>query len=143
MALIVSGVDKHPHHERQFFAGKAELIQLSVVSDDRGALLPIDFSKLPFQPCRIFVTHDVPAGTTRGGHAHKRGSQLLVRLTGRLKISMRYNGHMDICFLERAGLGLLIGPGVWSEQTYLEPATTLLVLASTPYDPKSYLVDSD
>lgn len=142
MALFVSRVDTGCRHERQFFADKAELIQLSEKTDDRGALLPIDFSKLPFQPCRIFVTHDVPTGTTRGGHAHKEGSQLLVRLTGRLKITMRYNSQVEVCFLETSTVGLLIGPRVWSEQTYLEPATTLLVLASTPYDPASYLADA-
>jgi dTDP-4-dehydrorhamnose 3,5-epimerase-like enzyme len=143
MALVVSGIDNSPGQERVFFEGQAELIPLTERLDERGALLPMDFPTLPFQPCRIFVTHDVPAGTTRGGHAHRRGWQLLVRLTGRLKVAMRYNNQPEVCLLDRSDVGLLIGPRVWSEQTYLEPATTLLVLASTPYDPASYLIDSD
>ena len=36
------------------------------------------------------------------------------------------------------GPGLLLGPGVWCRQTYLDSDSVLLVLASEPYDPSSY-----
>ena len=123
------------------FGGQAQLIELSEHKDERGALIPLDFSKMPFQPCRAFVINDVPAGTTRGRHAHKHGLQFLIRLTGRLLITLRYNGEEQTCVLERSDLGLLVGPGVWSKQTYAEPDTTLLVFASAPYDPASYVID--
>ena len=96
---------------------------------------------MPFHPCRAFVIHDVPAGTTRGRHAHKHGLQFLIRLTGRLLIALRYNGEEQTCALESSDLGLLVGPEVWSKQTYVEPGTTLLVFASAPYDPASYVID--
>lgn len=143
MTPTVFGVDADSSYKRVFYEDKVELVQLSERLDERGVLLPIDFSTLPFQPRRVFITHDVPAGTTRGGHAHKEESQLLIRLTGQLQVAMRYNSQLEVCLLERSDVGLLIGPGVWSEQTYLEPGTTLLVLANTPYDPASYLRDPD
>jgi UDP-2-acetamido-3-amino-2,3-dideoxy-glucuronate N-acetyltransferase len=122
-----------------FFGGCARLITLAPRTDMRGSLLPLDFAQLPFLPCRAFVVRDVPAGTVRGRHAHRRGSQLLVRLTGRVLVDMRFEGQEDLVTLDRSDRALLIGPGVWAEQTYLDPGSILLVLASDPYDPHDYL----
>jgi len=124
-----------------FFEGHAKLIEFPKRIDARGSLIPFEFRDLPFQPRRIFVTRDVPAGTTRGGHALKNDSQLLVRITGRIRVSLRHDDELGICMLDRSHVGLLVGPGIWFEQTYLEPESTLLVLASAPYDPTSYIRD--
>ena len=35
-------------------------------TDDRGGVVPIDFSDLPFIPKRIFYVKDVPKNTIRG-----------------------------------------------------------------------------
>jgi hypothetical protein len=42
--------------------------------------------------------------------------------------------------LVRATLGLYLGPGVWSEQTYEVAGAQLCVLASEPFDPASYVL---
>jgi dTDP-4-dehydrorhamnose 3,5-epimerase-like enzyme len=122
-----------------FFDGRASLIPLICNIDRRGSLLPVDFSDLPFHPCRAFVVQDVPAGTARGGHAHRRGSQLLVRLAGRVLVEMRVGGQQAHCLLDRSDRGLLVGPGVWAQQTYVDSGAILLVFASEPYDPADYL----
>jgi len=121
-----------------FFAGRASLVPIICNTDRRGALLLIDFRDLPFHPCRAFVVQDVPAGTTRGGHAHQRGSQVLVRLAGRILVEMRVGGEQARCLLNGSDRGLLVGPGVWAQQTYVDPGTILLVFASEPYDPADY-----
>lgn len=127
-----------PRTERVFFDGGASLIKLTEHADKRGCLLALDHANLPFEPQRTFATHAVPVGTRRGGHAHRYGWQLLIRLTGRINVAMR-RGRQHDCLLQHSDTGLLIGPGIWSEQTYLEPGSTLLVIASTPYDPASYI----
>lgn len=127
--------------DRSLFAGRVTLIELTDRVDGRGGLLPFDFRDLPFQPRRAFITHDVPAGTTRGGHAHKQGMQLLIRVSGRVLVALRDARKQETCVLQRSDIGLLIGPGIWSQQTYLEPGTSLLVFASTSYDSASYLTD--
>jgi hypothetical protein len=114
-------------------------ISLVRKDDARGSLLPFDFASLPFLPRRLFVVHDVPPGTVRGGHAHKRARQLLVCLFGRIDVELRDGGRTEMLILDSADSGLLIEAGVWSAQTYVAPGSMLLVLASEPYDAASYL----
>jgi dTDP-4-dehydrorhamnose 3,5-epimerase-like enzyme len=119
--------------------GCARLIELSVKSDPRGDLLPIPFEQLPFVPRRAFAVSGVPAGTRRGGHAHRSGVQLLICLQGRVDVLLRVGGGAEHLVLQADGCGLLFEQGVWCQQTYLDPNTVLLALASEPYDPASYV----
>ena len=41
------------------------------------------------------------------------------------------------------GPGLLIGPMVWCQQTYVSDGTVLLAMSSEPYDPESYVAHWD
>lgn len=120
-----------------FFGGRARLYRFSRHTDARGTLLATD--QLPFAPFRAFLVRDVPPGTTRGGHAHTHGQQLLVRLSGRIQVELRAAGEKQFVELNESADALLIEAGVWARQTYLD--AQLLVLASHPYDPASYLCD--
>lgn len=122
--------------------GKARRIPLERLSDERGSLLPLDFHALPFAPQRIFVVHEVPVGAVRGRHAHHRSRQLLVRLQGRIEVEMRCLGATARTVLEDSHSGLLLEAGVWAAQTYLEPGSSLLVLASEVFHPSSYIADT-
>ena len=117
--------------------GAALVYQLPEHADARGALLPMEFAALPFAPRRAFTVHGVPAGTSRGGHAHARGQQLLVCLSGEVIVELRFRGEIEQVRLARPINALLVDAGVWARQTYLDDAV-LLVLASEPYDADSY-----
>lgn len=123
------------------FPDRAWVVDLAIRSDPRGKLLPLDFSGLPFAPARAFVVHEIPAGCVRGGHAHRRGCQILIRLSGRIGVQLRFGGETRELVLNSTDRALMIGPGVWAQQTYLDAGSTLLVLASDPYDATSYVVD--
>jgi dTDP-4-dehydrorhamnose 3,5-epimerase-like enzyme len=136
-------LQRGPLESQAFFGGRAILIPLSSYSDARGTLLPFDFAALPFNPRRVFLVHGVPAGMTRGGHAHKTGKQLLVCLAGKARIDMRWDGQSQSLALDRSDIGLLIEPGVWASQTYEVPGTILLVLASEPYGRELLIGDDE
>jgi dTDP-4-dehydrorhamnose 3,5-epimerase-like enzyme len=119
--------------------GDVGLVELRRHEDERGALLPIDFDRLPFSPRRVFTVTGVPAGTVRGEHGHRSGRQLLICLQGRIDILLRRGRGQAQLTLEPTGPGLLIGPYVWCRQTYVVENSALLVLASEPYDPDSYV----
>lgn len=121
--------------------GRARWVQLPQRDDKLGSLLPVDFASLPFVPGRLFVVHQVPPGGVRGGHAHKSARQLLVCIAGRIDVELRDAGVVETVTLDCANSGLLIEAGVWAAQTYVEPATILLVLTSEPYDIASYFDD--
>ena len=108
-------------------------------SDERGNLLPLDFDRLPFTPRRVFTVTGVPVGSIRGEHGHRSGEQLLVCLQGKIDLLLRKGHEEATTALTPAGPGLLLGAGVWCRQTYLVSNSVLLVLASEPYDPESYI----
>lgn len=118
--------------------GRARVIALDRHVDERGSLVPFDFAALPLTPCRAFVVDGAAPGTARGGHAHRRGSQLLVRLSGTVVVELRFGGETASVELSSTDRGLLIGPQVWALQTYHGPDSRLLVFADRPYDPSSY-----
>lgn len=125
---------------RDVLGGRARLVALPAVVETRGALLPMPFEALPFTPRRMFAVSDVPAGAARGGHAHRSGMQALVCLQGAVTVELRAaDGETARLELTPGGGALVVGPGIWSRQTYRLAGTVLLVLASEPYDPASYL----
>lgn len=121
-----------------FFGGRARLLACPCVTDSRGSLLPFEFADLPFTPRRVFAVTGAPAGTARGGHAHRKGEQFLVSLHGRIEALIRVGPDEASVLLSPGGPGLLFGPGVWCRQTYLDDGAVLLAFASEPYDPTSY-----
>jgi dTDP-4-dehydrorhamnose 3,5-epimerase-like enzyme len=129
--------------EDVFFGGQARLLRLAESADQRGKLLPIAFSRLPFEPKRCFIVSEVPAGTCRGRHAHRFGSQLLFCLNGRVDVLMRDGKSETTVTLSNDSAALLIGPRIWAQQTYVTENSILMVLASYDYDRSSYIEDLD
>ena len=49
----------------------------------------------------------------------------------------------EIYVLDKPNLGLLIAPGIWTEQKYIENNTILTVLCDRPYDEEDYVRNYD
>ena len=118
------------------------LSTIKSVHDERGALSFAEVgSGLPFEPKRFFLVHGVPAGTTRGGHAHRSCEQYLVAVRGKVEVALDDGEGKTEFLLERPDQALHIPAGIWGEQRYLSDDACLLVLASEPYDADEYLSD--
>ena len=122
-----------------WFSDGASLVGLRRHKDARGTLLPVEFDTLPFLPRRLFTVSGMSAGTVRGGHAHRDGAQLLICLQGQVDLWLRRHDEEARVSLLPDGPGLLAGPKVWCQQTYVKEGTVLLVVSSKPYDPESYI----
>ena len=64
-------------------------------------------------------------------------------LQGRVDVCLRLKDEEARTTLRPEGSGLLVGPLIWCQQTYVEEGTVLLVVSSEPYDPASYIKDWD
>jgi dTDP-4-dehydrorhamnose 3,5-epimerase-like enzyme len=126
---------------RAKFGADVEVIPFEPNVDSRGTLVEFDFASIPFPVRRAFAVSDVPGGVSRGGHAHREAEQLLVCLTGCVAVELRAGDRTQEVELKPGTGGLHIGPGVWASQRYVEEGSTLLVLASTPFDPAGYDTD--
>jgi dTDP-4-dehydrorhamnose 3,5-epimerase-like enzyme len=116
---------------------------LPVTRDPRGALTVVEFSKsVPFAVARLFYVSGVPAGTSRGGHAHYRCSQYVICQVGRLGISLT-DGVREHALELSSGQAILIEPGIFATQTYLDDESVLLVLCDRPYEAEDYIHGMD
>jgi len=110
---------------------------------DNGYLIPITSKQdVPFNMKRIFYVSGVHDNVSRGNHAHKLCSQVLVALEGTLDVFC-YDGtnHREIV-LDKRNLALLVPKGIWSHEIYRKD-TALLVMCDHIYDPKEYIKDLD
>ena len=128
-----------PHLQEQEFSGLLRILSFHSGKDPRGLLTVYDHEALPFVPRRSFVVTDVPAGTVRGGHAHKKFEQVLICLSGKIKVNVVCDSKRASVNLSDPSVGLFLGAGVWAEQVYEVESSSLLVFASLPYDRDSYI----
>lgn len=127
----------------RLFDGRVCRYRVAVSADARGVLSALPFACLPLQPRRLFWINQVASGTTRGGHAHRSASQLLVRLAGEIRVECHFRGAEQVLLLDDANPALLVRPGIWSQQTYLGTAPALLVLSDEDYDPATYIHEQE
>jgi dTDP-4-dehydrorhamnose 3,5-epimerase-like enzyme len=119
---------------------QAKLIDLESFSDYRGSLIVGEYPKtLPFEPVRFFVVSGVPAGESRGSHAHKTNLQFLTCLVGRIVVKVNDGTKVEDFSLEPGSRGLFIPAMNWAEQRYETQDSQLLVLASEHYSEEEYI----
>jgi hypothetical protein len=120
------------------------LVELDHATDLRGALVAGERSRhVPFDVNRFFLVFDVPSAEARGAHAHKTCHQFLVALGGSVNVIISDGTLSQEIILDQSNFGLHMPPMTWGTQYNYSPQTTLLVLASHPYDPTDYLRDFD
>ncbi len=123
----------------------ADLQQLALPehADESSRLVVMQVADdVPIKIRRIFVV-TAGVGVTRGRHAHKRCSQVLVCLHGACEVTCSDGEQQQAFRLEDARHGLVIPPSIWAEQTYLAPDTVLMVLCDRPYEEEDYIRDFD
>lgn len=107
--------------------------------DQRGALTVVELGGVvPFTVARLFYVTRVPAGTARGQHGHFRCSQYFLCQAGRVR-TVASDGAEERAFILEPGQGLLVPPGIFASETYLEPDTILQVLCDRPYEKDDYI----
>lgn len=94
--------------------------------------------QLPISIGRVFAVR-AERDTVRGNHAHRRCTQVLVCLHGRVSVRCDDGNSSRIVELERPNAALLIPPSIWAEQTYLDSPTVLLVLCDRPFEEEDYI----
>ena len=67
----------------------SKIIDLPKIVDTRGNLtIAEQLRHVPFEIKRAYWVYDVPAGESRGGHAHKKLLQFVVALSGSFHVTL-------------------------------------------------------
>ena len=120
------------------------LHQLKRVANQSGALTVGEYERdIPFSAKRYFVVFDVPAGETRGGHAHRDCHQFLICVRGSCRVLLDNGQERATVRLDGPDHGVYMAPGIWSVQFDHSDDAVLLVFASEYYDPDDYIADYD
>ena len=121
---------------------KYSIIDLPKIVDPRGNLTVAEqIDKVPFEIKRVYWVYDVPAGESRGGHAHKRLKQLIVAVSGSFHVTLD-NGHeRATILLNHPWQGLLVDVNTWRTLDDFSSGAVCMVLASEHYDEDDYIYD--
>ena len=95
---------------------------------------------IPFIIARVFVVL-APSGAIRGQHAHKQCAQFLTCPAGRVDVMCDDGLEKATYVLDQPGLGLLVPPSIWAQQTYQAAGSVLTVLCDRPYEAEDYIRD--
>lgn len=118
------------------------VVDLPKISDPRGNLTFIESrNHLPFDIKRVYYTYDVPGGSDRGAHAHKRLQQLIIAMSGSFDVVLDDGFEKKRFHLNRSYFGLYVCPMMWRELDNFSSGSVCLVLASELFDPEDYYRD--
>jgi dTDP-4-dehydrorhamnose 3,5-epimerase-like enzyme len=116
------------------------LIDLAVRGDERGSLIALEAGKdVPFEIRRTYYIFGTREGVSRGFHAHRRLSQLLVAVSGRCRLVVDDGKERAEILLDRPNRGLIISGLIWREMHDFSPDCVLMVAADQPYNPSDYI----
>lgn len=109
-------------------------------SDRRGNLTVVENGKtLPFDVKRVYYLYDVPGGESRGAHAHKELSQLIIAASGSFTVTLDDGKCKRSFFLNRPYQGLYVKPGMWRTLEDFSSGAVCMVLASDVYKVSDYI----
>ena len=111
---------------------------------DIGFLIPLEKNlNLSFEVKRIFYSYSVPFESNRGAHAYYNTKQVLICISGSLKIKC-FDGENEIIYkLNKVDEALYIESHVWRTSFEHSPDAVLLVLSSLEYNEEDYIRDCD
>ncbi|NEU10013.1 WxcM-like domain-containing protein [Flavihumibacter sp. R14] len=121
-----------------------DIIRLKQIKNRSGNITSLTCNQeLPFDIKRVFYLYDIPAGESRGAHAHKECHQFLVAASGSFEVLLNDGRTERIIQLNRPFYGLHIPPGIWASEINFSSGSICLVLTSHSYDPNDYIRDYD
>lgn len=109
-------------------------------SDRKGNISVVENGEtVPFDVKRTYYLYDVPGGESRGGHAHKALSQLIIAASGSFSVTLDDGNVKRTFLLNRPYQGLYVVPGIWRTLDDFSSGAVCLVLASEIYTEDDYI----
>lgn len=118
-------------------AGHRLISLVSYGKEEMGYLVPLD-EDIPFEVKRLFYLTDVPKRASRGRHAYHETKQVLICVSGNVKVRCQEDERDVIYQLYDNKQALYLEPHVWREAYDFSEGAVLLVLSSKEYSEEDY-----
>jgi hypothetical protein len=116
------------------------ILSLPKIENAAGNITVVEgINGFPFGVKRVFYLYDIPAGESRGAHAHKDCHQFLVAASGSFEVEVNDGKNSKLFSLNRPFYGLHIPPGIWAHELNFSGGAICLVLTSHLYSPEDYI----
>lgn len=120
---------------------RPELVEMRVIVAKEGSISVAEYEALPFAVRRLYFIRDVPAGVTRGHHAHRTLEQALFVVCGAVNVTLEGEyGTFDFHLANPRNL-LLIPPMHWRVLSKFDTGAIIGVAASDVYREEDYIRD--
>ena len=119
-----------------------KLIEFPTFKEDNGELSVFEYGNqfVPFSIKRIFNVRS-EKGSIRGKHARRLCSQLLICSNGVIEVLCDDSINQNVFVLDKPHYGLLVPPGIWAEEKYIEHNSTMTVICDRIYEAEDYISD--
>ena len=113
---------------------KFKIIEFPLISDDKGSLVPFEFSYIPFEVKRIYLVTG-KKDVIRGKHAHIIENELFVAVKGSVLVKVNDGTGDKEILLDSSNKGLLVLKDCWHELSEFNNETVVMAFSSTEYMP--------
>ena len=105
-----------------------------------GTLIPFSLKKeIPFKTKRIFLIYG-KKNFIRGNHAHKKCSQFLVPIFGKMEVEYQGKNFKIKKIIDyKKNLGLLLEPKTWCKIKFITNNSVLMVFCDREYEFSDYI----
>lgn len=118
------------------------IIELSKHHAPQGNISVVENNRdVPFETKRVYYLYDVPGGESRGAHAHRELSQLIVAASGSFRVTLDDGNVKRSFMLNRPYQALYVKPGIWRDLDDFSSGAVCMVLASEVYQKEDYIRD--
>lgn len=118
-----------------------EILNIPQFIDERGSLSFLENAMLPFPIARCFWITGIPENMTRGEHAHRTCSELIVAASGSFRVDVSDGTRIETVVMSGSENALLIRPMTWCRLYDFTADALCLCLASEPYNAEGYIND--
>ncbi len=116
-------------------------VEFPTYSEPNGTLTVFEAGNVvPFEIRRAFSV-TASKDSVRGKHSHIRCSQLVVCVAGSIRLSCFDGEISQETILDNGHVGVLIPPGTWATQEYLQDNSTIIVFCDRLYESEDYIRD--
>jgi len=120
---------------------KIKIVKFPIIADERGKLSFVETGTNILMPIKRVFSVSIPFKKIRGCHAHKKCTQIIICINGKIEILYDSGTSKKKYILSKMFHGLIIPPKHWIEIVGLEKKSNFIVLCNTRYDKKEYILD--